>query len=306
MTNPEYTVSRVSETPPAETLRAIIYGGSKTGKTWYFGTAGDRTLIIDTGAGLETLRSPLFKKDVGSDPLVTSALMEKIGERGYVTEAVAFDMVCDILDESLKLYKDDVDTVVIDDMTALQRFALNKGLEVNQKLNKSKTRDKIEKLDAPIVAVQDYGIQMDLIVRFLAAYIDIASSYKKHLIIGAHEKHEFKLARDKEGNIMMGEPPVVTKTYPAFTGRQYPDQINGMFDEIWRTEKSGSGEGLVYRLRITGSAKSVVDTEEIVAGTRHAGVFKESVIRSPNFLRMLDEIRSAYHTIPQHLLKRPA
>jgi hypothetical protein len=284
-------ISRVDEIPPGESVSAIVYGASKTGKTWFFGTAGDRALIIDTGAGLETLRSPAFRIGIGTKPFIVS-VKEKLGERGWVDEAEAFDMVCDGIDQGLARFGDEIDTVIVDDMTALQRYAMNKALEVNAEKKKSKSLERSKKLDALVLAQQDWGIQMDLVTRMLASYVETMKSIKKNFIVGAHERCLYRPLRRDDGGIAGEE---LYKIIPAFYGKQYLDTICGLFDEIWHTETANTGAGTSYRIRLTGDAPSDVQgAVQLVAGTRHAGVFKESVIVKPNFLKMLEEIKNSY------------
>src|SRR5260221_9632764 len=74
------SINRLAELSKDESVTGLIYGNSKSSKTWFLGTGGDRVLFVDTGEGLKTLHSPLFKKLVGSNPLVTS-VREKMGDR---------------------------------------------------------------------------------------------------------------------------------------------------------------------------------------------------------------------------------
>ena len=285
---PQFEIKRTNETPPGESICGIIYGASGTGKTWLFGTAGDRTLIVDTGSGLETLRSPLFRTKVGAVPYEATIIGK---ERNFDDPAVAFDAVCDILDLGLEKYGDEVDTFIIDDMTALQNFAMNKALEVNLDTKKSQSLTRSRQFDAAVLARQDFGIQMDMVTRALGKYVDIMKERKKHFFVGAHEKHLYRPIKDEKGGIAGEE---MYKIYPAFIGKAYPDTICGAFDEIWHTEKVNTGQGVVYRLRVSGSAPSDAQgAVELVAKTRHDGVFDESVVTAPSLLKLYEQIKNS-------------
>lgn len=279
-TAPPFAFSRLNEIKHEnDPVNILYYGGSKTGKTWFLGTAGDRTLLIDTGDGTTTLNSKLFKEKVGSNPIIVS-IREKIGSRGVPEVADAFDHVCDAIDYALANFPNDFDTIACDDLTALRKFAMNKGLEVNQQTGKSQTKKNIvDKYDFIIPAVQDFGVEMSLIEQFLANYITITRSHGKNFIVAAHQRYTFG---DKKG---IGEAPVVKEVRPAVTGSQFPDTITALFDNVWHAERVSGGDSAVYRARINGD-------EITVAGTRHAGIFK-TVEQDPNFLKLLARIRSA-------------
>ena len=183
-TDPKVSFAKLSETKPGESVIMMDYGSSGSGKTEFHGTGGSRAFIIDTGDGLETLRAPGFhSRHPNSDPII-ARVAEKLGQRGNITTATAFDAVCDIIDFALEKINDQWDVLIIDDVTALRKFAMNKGLEVGQKLGKSQTLAKAKEFDATFFAVQDYGAEMDLINKFVAGYTSIFREKKKHLVMG--------------------------------------------------------------------------------------------------------------------------
>lgn len=263
-------------------VNILYYGGGKTGKTWFLGTAGDRSLFVDTGKGTLTLKSKLFREKVGANPTIVS-IEEKIGPKGIPDAARAFDYVCDVIDYALATFPQDFDTICVDDLTWLRKFAMNKGLEVNQQTGKSKTlKTIVEKYDFIIPAIQDFGVEMSLIEQFLANYIDIVRRAGKNFIVAAHQRYVFEKAAG-EG---IGGAPKIREIRPAVTGTQFPDTITALFDNVWHAERigGGAGAGTVYRCTVHGD-------EQTVAGTRHAGVF-ETIERNPNFLEMLKRIRA--------------
>lgn len=276
---PKVTFVRLSEMPKVNEVNVLYYGGSGTGKTWFLGTAGSRTLFIDTGDGTAVLKSKLFKEKVGAD-LIVASIREKVGPRGHVEIAEGFDLVCDVIDHALTTFPGDFDTIACDDLTALRKLAMNKGLEVNQATGKSKTKQTVaNRFDLIIPAVQDYGIEMNLIEQFLSNYITIIRNAGKNFIVAAHQRYTFE---SKKG---IGEAPVIKEIRPALTGAQFPDTVTAMFDNVWHAERVGGGDkGTVYRAVIHGD-------EQTVAKTRHAGVFG-TVEVNPNFTSMLARIRA--------------
>jgi hypothetical protein len=272
---------RLSETKPGESVVAMFYGPAKTGKTMLLGTAGNRSLFINNGAGSETLRSPLFKKMYpDSDPIIID-IHEELDANGLpASKAQAFDMMSDAIDYALQTMGDQFDTICIDDSTAARRFAMYKGLEINQASGKSKTlEDMVKRFDVLSVAVQDYGIEMNLILQFLIGTIELCKKNNKHLFIGAHERNTFKKG-DK-----IGDAPVIMRIRPGFTGQTMPDEIGGLWDVLGHTEAVGGGSNVVYRVRFNGD-------EVVQAGVRYGGIF-ETVESDVTIPKMLERIKSA-------------
>ena len=280
---PPVTYNRLEELPRGESVTALVYGGSKTGKTWFLGTAGSRTLYIDTGDGVATLRSPLFKDKTSANPIVVS-VREKIGPRGVPNLADAYYQVTDSIDYALANFPDDFDTICVDELTALRRFAMYRGLEYNQKTRRSQTLAKLEADEMFMPGVQDFGTEMSLIEQFCNGYANIAKQHGKNFLMAAHQRILAEKPKDSKGAVIIGELPIVKEIRPAVTGFQFPDTISAIFDNVWHAERASGGEGTVYRLRIIGD-------EVVVAGTRHAGVLP-ALLRSPNFLTILEHVRS--------------
>lgn len=266
-----------------DTTIALIYGGSGTGKSFFAGTAGSRTLFINIGDGIKTLKSPLFREKIGADPIVVN-ITEKMSARGMVDTATAFDMVGDSIDYALNHMSDRFDTIVIDDATALRKFAMNKGLEINQKLGKSESLNKGKNFDIVIKAVQDYGIEMDLIEQFIAAYAIIARNANKNLIMTAHQRVTLEKQRDSRGNPMIGATPVLSKVSPGFTGQTFPDNVPQYFDWVFHSETvAGGSQGIIFRMRTQ-------PDDVYTAKCRDGGVFS-TVEPNPNFLAMLQKVK---------------
>lgn len=269
---------RLSEMETTASISMLLYGASKAGKTWFIGTAGSRTLIINTGLGLMTLKSPGFtKKYPGVDPIVETIIEDAIPDN-----AKGFDELCDVLDKYLNPgspFFNEFDTVVIDDATQLRRLAMNKSLEINGKEEKSQSLVKSKKYGMQIKAVQDYGGEMDLIDQILLDHIGICRKHGKHFIVTAHERIQY----NKPSGI--GAIPTVAKIRPGFTGSTFPDAVTGHFDLVWYLEKMGSGERTMYKCRTSGNSS-------LIAGGRCAGVFEE-FIDTPSFPEVLRRIKEA-------------
>jgi hypothetical protein len=220
---------------------------------------------------------------VNSNPIVVR-IEEKVGPRGVPDLADAYYKVTDAIDYALAHFAADFDTVCVDEMTALRRYAMYRGLEYNQKTRRSTTLKKLEDDDMFLPAVQDWGAEMSLIEQFCTGYTSILKHHGKHFLLAAHQRFLLEKPRNKDGEVLIGEPQVVKEVRPAVTGAQFPDTISALFDNVWRCERASGGEQTVYRLRCIGD-------EIIVAGTRHAGVLP-AIIRRPNFLTILSHIKS--------------
>lgn len=278
--SPKFEIKRLNDSPPGEAITCLIWGASKTGKTDFCGSAGSRTLFVNIGRGIETLYSPGFRKRRGIvNPYVVD-VMEKMGERGIFDEAVAYDIVCDIIDYFIKYKRDEIDTVVIDDVTQLRKAAMHKALETSGALGKSKTlKNVVEKFNALLPAVQDYNVEMSFIEQFVSGYTIICKNAGLHFIMTAHERYSF----EQQKNI--GDVPVIRKISPGFTGRTFPDEVTGHFDWILHSIAVGAGDNTVYRVETKGS-------EKVTAGVRHDGVFKQTE-NNPDFLKMVQRVREA-------------
>jgi hypothetical protein len=243
---------RLSAMPFAESLTLLIYGGSGTGKTYFCGTAGSRTLIINIGAGLATLQAPNFTDKYKVNPLVATI---PVGMDSH-------DGICDTLDYYIQSKSDEFDTIVIDDASSLNKSAMYKAIQVNEDLNKSQALANFKRLGQLAPGIQDYGEEINVVGDFLRQYTEIAKASNKHLIITAHERLTYRKAQKPN------DPPTLVKIRPAFTGQTFPDNVPGFFDEVWRFTVVGRGASLRHRI-------TTQPSEIIVAKSSHGGVFKE-------------------------------
>ena len=283
---PAVSFAKLDEMKRGETVTALDYGGSKVGKTWFAGTTGSRTLYISTGDGLDTVKSPLFKKlNPGFNPTVVD-IREKLGITGIPVAGIveAFDLMCDALDYAFTHFAGDFDTVVIDELSATRRHALFKGLELSQQMGRSRTWDKTKQYEIILPAGQDFGAEMSLIEQFLSGTISMCERNGKHLLVLAHQRYLLEKPKDEKGNVIFGEPARIKEIRPAVTGAQFPDTISALFDNVWHAEKVGGGDqGTAYRIRVYGD-------EITVAGSRHAGILP-TVIVNPNFQEIIEAIK---------------
>lgn len=270
---------RVKELPAANSITWMEYGGAKSGKTMFMASAGPRTLFLNNGSGIETIKSPLAqKKYPGCEDMLTVEISEELDANGLPEHATAFDKYSHVINFALMNYFTDFDTICLDDSTSARRHAMYKGLEINLETGKSKTLADVKKFDVMQAAVQDYGIEMNIILQFFVKLIETCKKYDKHLIVGAHERYTLKKG-DK-----IGELPSVVQVRPGFTGQTMPDDIGGLWDILTHTEKVGGGSNIIYRHRFNGD-------EITQAGVRYGGVF-ETVESDVNFLKCVERIKA--------------
>lgn len=253
---------RLNDKPASEeSTTLLLYGNSGTGKTFFIGSAGNRTLIISPSNGLSTLQSKLFTRDIGSNPII-----EVIDEEPLPPKATAFDKYSDVIDLYLEKHLDEFDTIIVDDATALRRVALTKGLELNSKLGRSKTLGQSKEVIVP--TVQDYGIEMNLVEQFCRHYTALCKNVKKNFVLTAHERQIYEKAEK------IGELDILKKILPGFTGKTFPDDITGLFDCTWHTEIRGAGDRTYYQIRTQGDS-------QVVAKTRWGGLFPVLIEKQP-------------------------
>lgn len=271
----------LAELAVGDAIHMILYGAAGTGKTWFCGTMGPRTLFINIGKGISTLQAPYFRKQYpNAGGMLVVDVEETVEEDGSIKNATAWEQVSYIIDESLKLHSDKFDSIVIDDASALRRAAMNKGIEINFAENLSVTKTKRDKYDTLMPAMQDYQREMTMLEQFVAFYTVRLKSASKNFIITGHERHTFKKG-DK-----MGDAPVLIKTSPWFTGvDKSPDQITQYFDNVWRTEAVSGGNNRTYRIITQGS-------ESVQGKTRWSGVFADTE-KDLNWSKVVERIKNS-------------
>ena len=258
-----------------ESVTGIFFGPSGTGKTALLGSGGDRNLIVCPANGVVTLLSKWYKDTMKMNPYI-----EIVDEEPIPDGAKGYDMVSEKIEEYFEKHLDEFDTFCVDDCTNLRRMAMNKGLEVNQKLNRSQSLTKYVKNNQIIIREQqDYNIEMGFIEQFMRHWTMTAKNYKKNFFITAHERLEWKKAEK------IGGEDTVLKNRPGFTGKTFPSDITGLFDLTWHLETLGSGDRVFYQIRTQGS--SIIE-----AKTRWGGIFPPLIERAPTLLVILDHIKN--------------
>lgn len=269
-----FKFKRLKDRKPGESWICMVYGPSKTGKTYFAGTAGKNTLFINVGDGLETLMSPAFtSKYPGANEMIV------VDVREADSVATAFDIITEGIDHALKHFPGRFDTIVLDEATALRKYALNKAMELNTAGRTSSTRK--NRRDEYVKAeIGDYGTEMDMIEWFLGEYIPTFKRENKHFLMLAHERQVFTKPPK------VGDEAVLKRVMPGFTGKTFPDKVPAFFDDVFHSEViTDAGSNASYRLRCAGN-----DME--LGGTRHGGVF-DVIEKDANFLKMLERIRAA-------------
>lgn len=284
-TNPPVPTVTLDEIQAGDSVIALVYGGSGAGKTPFLGSAGSRSVIIDTGHGLETLKSPKFRERYPDHKPIIAVINEVFNSDGS-PQAKGFDLISETIDWHLDNRSDDFDTICIDEMSATRRMAMFKGLELSSDSGRSNTKASVSKNKGIVVpAIQDFGMEMNIIEWLIGTYSEVCRQAGKHLLIAAHERITYKMPTNDKGAVLIGQPPVVEKKRPAFTGRSQPDDIVAYFDEVWYIEAVNTQLGNESRIYPYGDGI-------VSAKSRHAGVFGNIELK-PDFLDFVKRIKEA-------------
>jgi hypothetical protein len=274
-----FQLKRLEDRTPGEAWILLYYGESGSGKTFFCGTAGPRTLYINIGHGIETLLAPAFTmRYPDAKKMMVIDLTEKFDASGALIAAEAFDLITDVIDWGFAKIPNDWDTCVIDDATFMRQAAMNKALIKNASIRVDPTKRTVSLDQFTVPEIQDYGREMQMIEWFLRTYVPKFKALKKNLIMTAHERKIY----GKPPKI--GEPAPLIKTVAGFTGKTFPDQIPGYFDDVFHAEVVGGDSNAVYRARTAGN-------ENMTGKARHGGIF-QVVEPDPNFQRFLQRIKT--------------
>lgn len=269
-----FKFKRLKQYEPGKSWILMVYGASKSGKTYFAGTAGERTLFLNVGEGIETLMSPSFRnKYPNSEKMIVVDIRDQ-NPNGF---AEAFDLTADAIDHSLKVFPEKFDTIVLDEATAFRKFAVNKAMELNtDSRTKSTRKNRMEEYVK--VDVGDFGEEMNMVNWFLGTYVPIFKEKNKNFLLLAHERQVFS----KPAKI--GDDAILKRVLPGFTGKTHPDQVPSFFDDVWHAEVvTDAASKSEYRMRTAGN-----DME--LGGSRHGGIF-DVVEKNPNYLQMLNRIK---------------
>jgi hypothetical protein len=271
MTKTKYTppIVSASEYKPSESITALIYGPTKSGKTFFAGSFNSpRTVYINIGAGIATLYSPLAIEQYGKPEFQLINIIEDFeNPKMYmeVSETLNYFFEPDRLDT--------FDTIIIDDASAMNYAAMNQGMTVSDAVGRSKALGISRKLGVNIPGRQDFGMQMSLMDQFMRFFTEQSKAFNKNFIVLAHDKEVYK------GE---GEKRQISKLRPLFTGN---NDIPAYFDLVWMMESVAGGRGNIYR--------AITEGDEIIeAGSRWGGIFPTKY-KNPNY----KEIKNALDTL---------
>lgn len=269
-------------------IAMLVYGVSGVGKTRFAGTAGSRTLYLDLAGGIRTLYSREFQELYNSNPIIIS-IRENVDNYGLVSSAEAFTQTKEVLGswlsdpEKLSTY----DTIVIDDGTALSKFAGNVALEMTAAQRGSVTLATAKKGKTfPVKDVSDYGIEQGALEHFFSTYITKAQQMGKHFIMLAHERTIFTKRKKASGKIDLSQDPELKSIIPLFVGKDAfaPNVVPAYFDYVWRFSlATGASKPVTYMKTIGDSI--------IIAKTRDSGVFNE-VEKNLTFPQVLERSKA--------------
>lgn len=270
------------EQKPAESISCLLYGAAGTGKTDLVGSCGADSLYIDVGRSSETFHGKSFTERRGKFKGYYEPVTESGSSKNYIVPdtAQAYDKVCDIIDSALVQLKGKIKWIIIDELTAFSRFALNKAMEINIGTNKSQASATSKKWDMVIPGIQDYGAEMSLVKQFLAGTIDLCKANDINIIVVAHERYLYETKTNDKG--VKTETDTVKKILPSFTGKKDTDAIPNLFDLVWHTEVMRSGDKYIYRVRTVGD-------DILLAKTRYGGTFKalETDLSFPDVIKRI-------------------
>ena len=242
----------------------LLYGEPKTGKTFAALTAPDPIYAISVGNidELTTAFGKDFKDKYPSKIIYHDVAEESFGVRGNFDAAVGFDAVCDLLDTALAMDADPEDpftfsTLVIDNATVLNNFAMFKSMEINYDDANMKSNTALHRLREANIVIpgdNDYMSQMSLMMQFVQWLFRL----NKHVVLIAHEWKEEHTDRKTKTK-------TINAVKPLFTGKHRTD-VPGLFSNVWRFQRQGQ-----FFEALTMPKEKPYD---IIAGTRIGGVLR--------------------------------
>lgn len=255
----------VSDIKLNEKIRVLVYGASKSGKT--FGAASfprPNYLCFDPD-GIKTLVGKDFLAKYSNAGIMYETFVETSRDaRGIVMSHTAYDNGCRYFDQcmkrdgnwkGMKVNPEMFDTWVLDSGTTLSEVALNKaaillGSKAYGEMSQTQKQALTHGLLFP--KIQDWGAERSMTEQYVQMLLDT----DKHIVLLCHEKE----VTDKSGSL--------TAITPLFTGKGV-QAICLKFDELWnlRVEKSGPDlKRLLYTrgdgLRLGGTRYGIADGTE--------------------------------------------
>lgn len=217
---------------------------------------------------MKTRWSKAFVERYPEKEIYFDEIKETYGERGDITDnPTGNDEVGDKLDELLAAIESGSipkpATIVVDNMTVLEEYQMNKAMIAGYELAGNKEKTALARLrDQGIIKPgdNDWGAAQSIMNKFM----NFMSKLPFHLVVVAHEYKEF--ASKKSLGEGRGER-VLEGVYPLFVGKQRTDMAR-FFDNVWHTTVSGSGRNQQYIVQTSGD-------DTIVAGTRVGGLLDQ-------------------------------
>lgn len=263
-------------------IRALIYGISKSGKTYGAGTFPRPNFISFDENGINTLVGRDF---LSAYPNQISQIRYEIfreadrNRAGVVNKHNAFDDATRYIDECMKkegkwngarVSTDDFDTWVCDSGTTLSEASMNKAIILlGGKSLSIASQTHAQALSTGLVYAkqQDYGSERSMTEQFIQKLLDT----DKHVLLLCHEKEDY----DDKGT--------TTAIKPLLTG-QSVERVCLKFDEIWRLTKRKQGETYIRELNTIGS--------NIIKGGSRYGIVTGTPWSYDSVLTQLNSIHS--------------
>lgn len=202
---------------PGDPLRVLVFGRMKVGKT--FGAATfPRPVFMDFDRGIATAFGPDFVRKYGVKRIVARQFYERSYKGPIVQLHNAYDDACRFFDEMMK-QPDEFDTWVIDSLTMLSEYAMNKAVVLlgsKEYHYMSQTHKEALAHGLLLPKVQDYGAERSLVEQF----VDMVLSTPKNVVAICHEKE----IKDRDGNTI--------QITPLLTG-QSREAVPLRFDEVY-------------------------------------------------------------------------
>lgn len=224
----------------------LLYGPSGAGKTYFAGTAQD-SLYLNTGGGVDTLKSPLFLAKYPNIRRMSRDIFD-------TPQATGFDLVRDVIRaamDNLEI-RNKIKTIILDDASSFRALAINDALK-----KKSLDITKFNEIDG----MDKARYEMNRIDWFLEHFVPIFRNEGINFLMIAHEARIYGTT-DKKGN----ERPL-KEIRPAFAGEKNIDYVPGKFDEVWYISKQHNERtGEFSQIKTGGTGIELVKS-------RRAGVF---------------------------------